>query len=201
MPEPPPVGLITRYVFENPYPAGLLLLALAAGFAWTALRSERPERLRVAGALAAIGAAILLIGALVVTAGERARRVTLAVVDAAVAGDVVAAGSYFADDARLAFGSPTNPGVPRRDIQSRIDQLDGKYRIQSNQVTMLRAYTESSDRATVHLACRTTLERGFGPTPTSWVLVVQRQDDGTWKISHVTWVALAGRSPGSDAGL
>jgi hypothetical protein len=201
MPEPPPVGLITRYVLENPYPVGLLLLALAVGFAWTALRSERPQGLRVAGVLAAFGAAILLIGALVVTAGEQARRVTLAVVDAAVAGDVAEAGSHFADDARLSFGSPNNPSLPRRDIQSRIDQLDGKYRIQSNQVTMLRAYTESSERATVHLACRTTLERGFGPAPTSWLLRVERQDDGTWKITHVTWIALAGRSPGSDAGL
>ena len=69
------------------------------------------------------------------------------------------------------------------------------------QVQMLRAYTESSDGAVVHLACRTTLERDFGPTPTSWVLRVERQDDGTWKITHVTWISLAGRSPASDIGL
>jgi ketosteroid isomerase-like protein len=201
MPQPPPVGLFTRYVLENPYPLGLLMLALAVGFAWSALRSQRPQGFRVAGVLAAIGAAVLVIGALVVTAGERARRVTLAVVDAAVAGDVARAGSYFADDARLSFGSPNNPSLPRRDIQSRLDQLDGKWRIRSNQITRLRAYTESSDRAVVHLACRTTLERDFGPMPTSWVLRVERQDDGTWKITHVTWISLAGRSPASDIGL
>ena len=201
MPQPPRVGLLTRYVLENPYPLGLLLVALAAGFAWTALRSERPQRLRPAAILAGLGAAVLLTGALVVTAGERARRVTMAVVEAAVAADVSGAAALFAEDARLAFGSSTNPGLPRRDIEARIDQLDGKYRIQSNQVTMLRAYTETSDRATVHLACRTTLERGFGPAPTQWVLRVQRQDDGTWKIAHVTWISYAGRSPASDLGL
>jgi hypothetical protein len=63
---------------------------------------------------------------------------------------------------------------------------------------MLRAYTETSGRATVHLACYTTLERGFGPAPTQWVLRVERQDDGTWKIA---WISFAGRSPGSNMGL
>jgi hypothetical protein len=201
MPEPPPVGLFTRYVLENPYPLGLLLVALAAGFAWKALQTERPQRLRSAAVLAGLGAAVLVAGALVVTAGERARRVTMAVVEAAVAADVSGAAALFADDARLSFGSPNNPGLPRRDIETRIDQLDGRYRIQANQVTMLRAYTETSDRATVHLACRTTLERGFGPTPTQWVLRVQRQGDGAWKIAHVTWISYAGRSPASDLGL
>ena len=201
MPEPPRVGLFTRYVLENPYPLGVLLLALAAGFAWTALRSDRPQRLRTAGILGVVGAAVLLTGTWVATAGEHARRVTLAVVEAAVAADVSGAAALFADDARLSFGSPNNLGRPRGDIEARIDQLDGKYRIQSNQVTMLRAYTETSDRATVHLACFTTLERGFGPAPTQWVLRVERQDDGTWKIAHVTWISYAGRSPGSNMGL
>jgi hypothetical protein len=201
MPEPPRVGLFTRYVLENPYPVGLLLVALAAGLAWTALRSGRPQRLRTAGMLAVVGAGALLVGALVVTAGERARRVTLAVIEAAVAADVTGAAALFAADARLSFGSPANPGLPRGDIEGRIDQLDGKYRIQANRVTMLRAYTETSDRATVHLACSTTLERGFGPAPTQWVLRVQRQDDGAWKIAHVTWISYAGRSPASDLGL
>jgi hypothetical protein len=195
------MGFFTRYVLENPYPLGILLVALAAGLAWTALRSQRPRRLRGAGVRAVLGAAGLLTGALVVTAGERARRVTLAVVEAAVAADVTGAAAHFADDARLSFGSPANPGLPRREIEARIDQLDGKYRIQANQVTMLRAYTEGPDRATVHLACYTTLQRGFGPAPTQWVLRVQRQDDGTWKIAHVTWISYAGHRPASDLGL
>ena len=49
MPEPPRVSLFTQYVLENPYPLGVLLVALAAGFGWTALRSDRPQRLRTAG--------------------------------------------------------------------------------------------------------------------------------------------------------
>jgi ketosteroid isomerase-like protein len=201
MPQPPQVGLLTRYVLENPYPLGLLLLALAVGFAWTGLRSGHRQRLPIAGILAAVGVAVLLTGALVVTSGERARRVTLALVDAAVAADVSGAAAMFADDATLSLGSPANPAFPRDDIERRIENLDGKYRIEFNQVTMLQSYTEARDRATVHLGCRTTLRRGFGPTPTRWVLRIERQADGTWKVARVTWISIAGHSPASDLGL
>ena len=104
MPDPPPVGLFTRYVLENPYPLGFALLALAAVLGWTVLRGGRRERLVTAGILAVIGGGLLVVGAVVVTSGEHARRVVLDVVDAAVAGDVGTAGSLFADDATLALG-------------------------------------------------------------------------------------------------
>ena len=66
---------------------------------------------------------------------------------------------------------------------------------------MLDACTELPRRATVHLGCRTMLDRGYAPTPTQWVLVIERGDDGEWKITHVTWISMAGRAPGSDTGL
>lgn len=201
MPDPPHVGLVTRHVLENPYPLGLVLVALAAGFAWTAVRGERPRRLRPAGVLAALGAAALVTGAVVVTAGERATEVTRRLVEAAVAGDVKSAGALFADEAALAFGAPTNPARTRASIQDRVDNLDGKYRVAENRITKLRSYTESRRRATVHLACLTTLEGRFGPTPTQWVLRVECLDDGSWKITHVTWVSIAGQTPSSGMGL
>ena len=200
MPDPPPVGLFTQYVLENPYPLGLLALVVAAVLAWTALRVGRPERVVAAGILAVIGAGILLVGTFVVTSGEHARRVVLEVVDAAVAGDVVTAGALFTDDATLALGSPTNPGYPRDRIERGLDQLAGRYRIADNQVTILDGFTESSRQATVHLGCRTTPEGGFGPVPTLWVLRVELQPDGTWKISRVAWVGFAGRTPDSPLG-
>ena len=39
-PDPPPVGLFTKWVLENPYPLGAILLAMAIVMAWTALRSR-----------------------------------------------------------------------------------------------------------------------------------------------------------------
>ncbi len=200
MPEPPHVGLFTRYVLENPLPLGFVLLALAAGAAWTALRSERRTRLRAAAVLGAAGAAVLLLGALVVTSGERGRRVTLALVDAAVAGDVGAASACFADDATLAFGRTTNPGFPRDEIEERLRGLAGDYAIRSNRVLTLRSCGETRRRAEVHLACATTLEAGFGPVRTQWVLTVERGAGGAWKITRVTWISIEGRAPSPDLG-
>ncbi|MHC4416377.1 MAG: hypothetical protein ACYS0G_13960 [Planctomycetota bacterium] len=195
MPDPPRVGLLTRYLFENPYPLGVVLLAVAGGLAWSVLRWGRRERLRAAGGLAVLGVAALVTGTLVVTSGERARAVVGALVDAAVAGDVPVAFGHFAGDATLSFGLATNPGYPADEIHLRLQRLEDRYRIASNRITRLASYSRSSREATVHLACRTTLIGGYGPTLTQWVLEVERQPDGSWKVARVTWVSLNGRSP------
>lgn len=200
MPNPPRVGLFTRYVLENPYPLGLLLLALGLGVLWTMLQSGNRQRLWPAVMLLVLGAAVLLTGAVMVTSGERARAVVTRLVDVAVAGDVPEAMALFTDNAALVMGSPINPGYPSEAIQRRIERLDDRYRIGANQVMQLDAYTESADRATVYLGCSTTLESGFGPVPTHWLVRVERQADGAWKITHVTWLSIAGRAPTADMG-
>jgi hypothetical protein len=200
MPPPPPVGFFTRYVLENPWPLGIVLFAVAVIAGWRAMRGGS-GRLGAAGVVAALGVAVLIAGAAVVTSGERARQVVLQVVDAAVAGDVGGASSLFAGDATLALGSTANPGFPREAIEQRLDHLDDRYRIDSNDVTTLRAYSTARQAAVVHLACRTVLAAVPVPVPTEWVVEVTRQDDGTWKISRVTWISIAGRSPTADLGL
>ena len=76
---------------------------------WLGLREGLSTRVRVAWLLAFIGAAIMLAGALITTSGERAKGVTRALVDAAVAEDMVGALGLFSDDATLHVGSPQAP--------------------------------------------------------------------------------------------
>ncbi len=47
MPDPPSIGLVTRFLLENPYPVGLVVLAVAGGLLWTGLREGRRERMLV----------------------------------------------------------------------------------------------------------------------------------------------------------
>ncbi len=189
------MDLLPHYVLENPYPLGVLMLAVGVGLAWTGLGAGDRRRVIVAGVVATVGAAILGVGAVIVTPGEHARRVVLELVDAAVQADIPRATATLADDAVLSMGSPFNPGYPRDSIVQRLNGLAGRYRIVSNRVTSLESSTESKHRGVVHLACATQLQLGFGPIPTSWVVQVDRQPDGTWKISRVTWVTLASRTP------
>lgn len=199
MPDPPHVGLLTRYVLESPVPLAVVLAAIGAIVAWRA--GGRRPRLIAAAALAVAAAAVIAAGSLVTTSGERARGVVDGLVADAVAGNVAAARAFFTDDAALSLGSPTNPGYPAEWIHRRIDKLGDQYRIASNRVTMLDAYSESADRATVHLACWTELVAGFGQVPTQWVVRVERRPGDSWKIVHVTWISIAGRSPSPDDGL
>ena len=189
------VDLITRYVLENPFPFSLVLLVLAAGLARSGLRTGRRSHLVAAAAAAAVGAAVVLAGTTIETAGEHARRVVVAAVDAAVRADVAGVTALLADDAVLSLASPNNPGYPRDAIELRLAGLAGRYRIASNRITSLDAVTVSRQRGEVNLVCRTELELGFGPVPTSWVVQVDRQPDGSWKITRVTWLTLATRTP------
>ena len=111
MPEPPATDFFTRFVLENPWPAGLVLSAIAAVLGWLGLREGLKNRVRVAFVLAIVGAGVIAIGLLVTTAGEHGRRVTRALVDAVVSEDVVSSMALFSDDAVMNSGSPNNPGL------------------------------------------------------------------------------------------
>ncbi len=200
MPEPPDVAWLTRHLFENPYPASLAALAIAAGLAWIGLRDARRDRLVAAVVLAALGAAALLTGALVTTAGERARVVAQDLVAAAVDGDIPAAMRLFDDEAILAFGSPKNLGFGLDSIHDRLTRLTERHPVASNRTTMLKAYTESQTRATVHLACWTEVEQGYGFTASQWVLRIEPDADGIPKVVHITCVSINGRTPRQDWG-
>ena len=195
MPDPPSVGLVTRFLLENPYPVGLVVLAVAGGLLWTGLREGRRDRLIVGLIGIVVAAAVLTIGGVVVTSGERARKVTIELVESAVAADIVDVMSHFADEAAFAFASPTNPGLPLDYIRRQAVRLEAQYRIESNRITKLKAYSTSSDSAIVHLGCSTIAAQGYGPTPTQWVLQMQRDDQGDFKIVHITWISLAGNPP------
>ncbi len=189
------MDLFTRYVLENPFPLGLLLLVLGAGLARSGLRTGRRPRLVAAAVAAAVAVAVVVAGTAFETAGEHARRVVLEAVDAAVQADVAGVTALLAADAVLSLASPNNPGYPRNAIERRLAGLAGRYRIASNRITSLDAATVSRQRGEVKLVCLTELELGFGPMPTSWVVEVDRQPDGSWKIARVTWLTLATRTP------
>lgn len=196
MPEPPDVSVFTRYVLENPWPLGLAFLLLASWFGWSGIREGLGQRLRAAGILAALGAAVFITGWIVVTAGEHAKMVTRQLVDAVVKSGAGAAATFFTDDAVLTFGSPKNPGYGDGIIQSRLIPSADRFRIESSTITMLKGYGESSDSALAYLGCYTTVD-GF-PNISQWVLHVKRQSVGSWKVSRLTCVSINDQTPPID---
>lgn len=198
MPDPPTVNVFTRYVLENPWPLGLGLLLLAGWLAWSGTRAEQIKRIKLAGILGLSAAVVLILGILITTAGEQAKALTRQLVDAAVNRDTVGAMALFSDEAVLSAGSPRNPGFGYDFIVEKFDLLATRYNIDSNMITMLKAYTESRDAATVHLGCLTSVSQFPYPNTSRWVVQVRKQSDGSWKIVHLTCVSINDQTPPLD---
>lgn len=198
MPAPPQVGLFTRYVLENPYPATVILLAFAIIMGWTALRDGRLDRLKAAVIPGLAGIAVLAAGLLITTAGEHGKTVIREFVEAVVEEDIVGASEMLSDDATMALGSPTSPSFDLDYILDRLDSVISRYEIASNRITKLRGYGIESGRAEVHLACVTEVADGWAPTPSRWVLEVERQEDGTWKVDRITCISINNQIPNTN---
>lgn len=196
MPEPPDSNIFTQYVLENPWPLGLVLLAAGGFLLWSGSRDGLLNKMKVGGILGAMGAAVLIIGYVVVTSGEHAKRVTRQLVNAAVDHDSAGALALFSPDAVFAFTSPKNPGFGFDFINTQMNRLGDRYSIDSNTITMLRGYSESSDAGVAHLACITHVQ-GF-PTVSRWVVRVKKQPSGAWEIVHLTCVAINDRPPPTE---
>jgi len=194
----PESSLFTRYIFENPWPLGLLLAFVGVILLWNGLREGLPTRQRLGFAFGFSGLLVLAAGWFIVTAGEHASRVTRQLVDAVVDHDSQAAIALFSPDAVMTIGSPRNPGFALDYISDRLDTLAARYRIDSNRITGMKLATESGRAGLTHLACMTTVDGVPYPNISRWQLTVAKEGDGTWKITRLTCVEINGNTPSSS---
>lgn len=195
MPDSPDVGLFTRFVLENPYPIAVVAIVLGMGLLWTGLREGQINRQRSGLAGISVAVAVLIIASLVTTSGEHAKKLTRSLVEATVQADAVKVMSHFTSDATMSFTSPTNQGFPIDFVEDKAIRLESQYKVESNRIGSLKGFTQSPDSAIVHLSCTTTIAGGYGATPTSWVLRIERQADNSWKIVHFTWISIFNKPP------
>ncbi|MBL9148490.1 MAG: hypothetical protein JNM94_07330 [Phycisphaerae bacterium] len=189
---------IGRYVFENPWPLGGVLVVAAAVMAWRALTIGDRRLLGGAGIALAGSALVFVLSAMVTTPAERAVELVRSLVGYAEKAQTLRMLDLFSGKALMHYARPENPGMNMDEIRAAIATLDGRYRIVSNRITQLEGTTESDEAATVQLTCYTELESGLGDTPTSWWFRIAKQYDGAWKIERMAFLRVAGRdaSPG-----
>ncbi|MBX3374437.1 MAG: hypothetical protein KF817_11425 [Phycisphaeraceae bacterium] len=200
MPDPPPVPFFTRFVLENPWPLGGVLLAVGVVLLVLGLRDGARSRI-VAGLVSALlGASIFLVDRVVETSGEAGEALVRRVLAAVRAGDAGAAMAPFPADATLHLRSPENPGFPVERLRVLASSFLARTTVTDITVIGLRGFTVDRDRATVHLACLAATD-SYGSGTTQWVFAVERGGDGTWRLRRATWVGLNGRAPSDLPGL
>jgi len=118
-------------------------------------------------------------------------------VTAAEVADLASMRSLVEESASIHFGSLAAPGFDRAEIDRGIDSLGGRHRVESNTVTRLRAGTVDPRTGIAELGCITTTASSLGPVPSTWLLRVERGDDGQWRIVQLACTAIAGRAPSS----
>jgi len=196
MPDTPSVNPFVKHLFDNPWPLAILLAAAAVALMIAAKNTGRRRFLELAVVAGVLAAGVFIVERMVTTSGERAASVAESLVDAARQTNARAARALFAEDATMSLVSPANPGVGIDEIRRRLEMLEGRYRVSDASITGLDSYSVSSDRGVVHMHVWAELESGMGyPVRTSWVLRVERQGDGSWKIEQITFVQYNGRSP------
>lgn len=196
MPTPPPVSLVDRYLFENPWPAGIILLLIGILLLYIAANRGDTKRLLIGLGGVGLAVGLYLLATFVSTPAEHGENVTRELVRLAVEGKASQAGALFAPNASLSLGAPSNPGLSLSGIQRQLQSLDDEYEIRDNYITGLDAYSKNQDEAIVHLHCLTTFNAAFaGPTKSSWVLSIVRQTDGSWKIDRLTVIQINDQVP------
>jgi ketosteroid isomerase-like protein len=174
------------------------LLVVAAWMWSTGRRDGSKPRMRVAAGFGAAAVIVPLTGWFVVTSGEHARIVARDLVQAVVSKDNTTASALLASDCVLTVAAPNNPGLDRPAIIKSFDAFAQQYSIESNSIAMLRVYSESSDCATVHMSCSTTVDSFPYPNFSRWVLRVRRQADGSWRIVRLMCVSINNQTPSLD---
>lgn len=196
MPPAPPVSLIDRFFLENPWPISVILLLIALVVLYSAIGRGSVKRLAAGFGVLVLAVGVILLASFVSTPAEHGERITRAFVADVVAAQPTQAAQHFSADADLAIASTDNPGMAMSWIRDRLGTLTSQYPIRDNYITQLDAYTKNSEQAVIHLTCLTTFDTAFaGPTKTSWVLFVNLQPDGTWKIRRITIIQINDQVP------
>jgi len=186
--------MLTRWLFENPWPLAIALALLGAVLVLRGLGDGRRPLLVGGGAAVALALAALLVGSVVTTPGEHAAAIVRRLVAHAEQAETDAALGLFADDAVMNYGRRENPGTAIADIRRALSALEGRHRIESNRVRRLVAVTLDEETGEVELSCSTTTGSSSGAVPTDWIVRVRRID-GEWRIDRLTFERLFAGPP------
>jgi uncharacterized protein YjeT (DUF2065 family) len=197
LPSPP---FFERYLLEFPWPAAVLVLALAVIVGATLSRSgKRRAGMGVIAAGVALAAGVVALAYSVETDRERVSLVTRQLITAVAEADATTVENLLTDDAVLIAPPLSADRIRKPAIVTRVgrDFVPGHvYHLREHGVTALQATMDGPTRARVQVKVRVVPEITGAPVPSWWRIDLVRAADGQWRISGIGMLSIGGFVPG-----
>lgn len=198
---PPP--LWQAWLFENPWPLVVALLAAAVVLRVVSTRRETPWRGRLGWA--ALGAVLLAGGvylstAIVETDRERLIDRTRQLVAATAPIDAGALDGLIARGAVVA-GPDGSPWVVYDDIRDELEAAVQRHGGFDHAIRGLAAEAVNKARGRSLLSLSTTTGDLGVPIRTRWLITWRREGDGRWRVMEIRWLEFRGRPPTRGLGI
>lgn len=150
------------------------------------------KKVKIGAVLFVVSIVLFLLGVLVETPTESARRVVTGFVASVEEENVRASLGYLHKDVILVDDWRGMSGKGIRGVQESLEELYSRHTIQYN--TILNAHIfEGADDVQVELYVFSRIS-GIGSVPSHWRLLVHERLDGKWEIYSIDAVEIAGKS-------
>ena len=181
-----------RLIFEHPWVLSLAIASIGFGFLWFGLREDLLNRIKIGVSLVLFSLIILVVGLLVDTPTEHAKRLIYSFVLAVETEDIPATSAVLSQDVIMVDTWKDYPNQGIEGVQLSIIELHERHSFSFNTVLRFQPVEREEDvLVEISLLSRVS---GIGTVPSRWRILVQPNEAGVWKIYSIDAVEIMGRS-------
>ena len=167
-----------RFILEHPWISSISIAAIALGLLWIGLRDGKKIYSRVGVLLFCVAVTAWILGRLIDTPTEHAKRLIYSFVLAVETEDIPATSAVLSQDVIMVDTWKDYPNQGIEGVQLSIIELQPVER-------------EEDVLVEISLLSRVS---GIGTVPSRWRILVQPNEAGVWKIYSIDAVEIMGRS-------
>jgi len=177
---------------EHHWATSIPVASIGIALIWVGLQEGLLKKIKIGVVFVAVSVVLFLLGILVETPTESARRVVTGFVESVEEENAQAALGYLHKDVILIDDWLGMTQKGSRGVQESLEELHKRHIIQYNTILNTRIF-EGTDDVQVELYVFSRIS-GIGSVPSHWRLLVRERRDGKWVIYSIDAVEIAGKS-------
>ena len=181
-----------RFILEHPWISSISIAAIALGLLWIGLRDGKKIYSRVGVLLFCVAVTAWILGRLIDTPTEHAKRLIYSFVLAVETEDIPATSAVLSQDVIMVDTWKDYPNQGIEGVQLSIIELHERHSFSFNTVLRFQPVEREEDvLVEISLLSRVS---GIGTVPSRWRILVQPNEAGVWKIYSIDADEIMGRS-------